>query len=58
MIDLCIRRNRLYRTFRGEDMILDDMKLVNMLEREITIINGRIYRGDLRYGIECVKDIF
>lgn len=49
---------RLYRTFRGEDMILDDMKLVNMLEREITIINGRIYRGDLRYGIECVKDIF
>ena len=39
-------------------MILDDMKLVNMLEREITIINGRIYRGDLRYGIECVKDIF
>lgn len=49
---------RLYRTFRGEDMILDNMKLVNMLEREITIINGRIYRGDLRYGIECVKDIF
>lgn len=43
---------RLYRTFRGNDMILNDKKLEEELKKESIILEARSYKSDIAYNIE------
>ena len=45
---------KLFRSFRQNDKILDDEALVDLLEREIEVIDGRSYKDDLAYNIENI----